>query len=91
MTREEARAILHLTALQGEDAASIKSAFNVAMIGAHPDTSPIGSAEKVKRVKEARDHLLRLQNFGAKPCILCGGRGYIGGMKCSSCVRDGRV
>jgi DnaJ-class molecular chaperone len=91
MTNEQARAILHMSAVQATDEKSIKSAFNLAMIGAHPDTSPIGSAEKVKLVKEARDHLLRFQIHGEKPCILCGGRGYIVGMKCAPCEREGRV
>ena len=91
MNREEARAILHLTALQGEDAASVKSAFNLAMLGAHPDTSPVGSAEKVQRVKAARDYLLRSNFVGENACQVCRGSGYVQGIRCVACATKGEV
>ena len=83
MTRAEA---LETLGLVGDPSpVAIPPAFNAAMRKAHPDTSPDGSAEQVKRVKEARDYLLSLDKNGAPPCRLCGGSGYVVGFKCSSC------
>lgn len=91
MTRPEALAALLITITDEPSEAAVKAAFNLAMLGAHPDTSPVGSAAKVERVKFARDYLLRPRKDGAEPCVLCGGSGYVCGMKCSSCGRKVRL
>jgi len=83
MDRAEALGVLGLTGRPRVD--KIQTVFRLAMRDAHPDTSLSGSADKVQRLKAARDCLLHHDAFGDSPCKLCRGVGYVNGIKCSSC------
>lgn len=85
MTRIEAARLLGLSPAAPLDLADLRVAYARELRDAHPDTGRNPNPARIPQLKAARDCLLSIIEDEKNACKLCGGSGYIQGLRCSAC------